>query len=268
MNEHDDSHMKPDDGLSRLYRAAPQAEPSAALDAVILDAARNTAEGRPSGRPAKGGMQRWRLPFALAATVVLSVAVTTMVRDELPPGTVAIPLPDAALPRPAAESATANAVPGTAPQARDAESAARPAYEPAAAGMASVQAKAAAPAVAPMPLRERMDLGAQPTQPALQAAPAMQGEVAADAAASARANDEDKAVSIMAAPRALDKHAFSSSLREEAVAGASVADEKSPDAWIADIRELKHAGRGTEAADRLVDFRKRFPDYKLPDDLK
>ena len=265
MNEQEkNSHAD----LSRLYRDAAQPEPSAAIDAAILAAAHSAVDVRAPGKPAKNSMQRWRLPFALAATVVLSVAVTTMVRDELPPGAVALPMPDTATSSSVAESAGANRS-KSAPESMQAEPAAKPAYEPAPTKRENAQADARASA--PMQAREREDapaVFASPAAPALQASPAAQGAFAADAAAPSRSNTEDKAVSVLAAPRSLDKRAFSSSLREEAQAGASVASEKSPEAWIADIRALKRAGLTTEAAGKLVEFRKRFPDYKLPDDLK
>ena len=70
------------------------------------------------------------------------------------------------------------------------------------------------------------------------------------------------------AARALEKRAGSSLRREEATADTANGDEHAPERWIAEIRELKRAGRAGEAADKLVEFRKRFPSYKLPDDLK
>lgn len=38
--------------------------------------------------------------------------------------------------------------------------------------------------------------------------------------------------------------------------------------WIASIRELKRAGRAGEADELLAEFRKKFPDFALPDDLR
>jgi hypothetical protein len=44
-------------------------------------------------------------------------------------------------------------------------------------------------------------------------------------------------------------------------------DAATPEAWLNRIRELRAAGRGAEAAQSLVRFRARYPDFALPDDL-
>ena len=41
-----------------------------------------------------------------------------------------------------------------------------------------------------------------------------------------------------------------------------------PEVWIEEIRALKRAARGAEAAELLAAFRKKFPNFLLPDDLK
>jgi hypothetical protein len=43
---------------------------------------------------------------------------------------------------------------------------------------------------------------------------------------------------------------------------------RSPEVWIEEIRALKHAARGAEATELLAAFRKKFPKFLLPDDLK
>ena len=43
---------------------------------------------------------------------------------------------------------------------------------------------------------------------------------------------------------------------------------RSPEVWIEEIRALKRAARGAEAAELLAAFRKKFPNFLLPDDLK
>ena len=40
--------------------------------------------------------------------------------------------------------------------------------------------------------------------------------------------------------------------------------ERSPEAWLADIAELRRQGRTAEAEARLTEFRRRYPDYPLP----
>jgi hypothetical protein len=41
--------------------------------------------------------------------------------------------------------------------------------------------------------------------------------------------------------------------------------ELAPEAWLARIAELRKEGRLREAEDSLAEFKKRFPDYKIPD---
>jgi hypothetical protein len=66
-------------GLARVYGAAPRDEPPAHLDAAILAAARREVGARP--RPL-AGLRTWRVPLSLAAVVVLSVSLVTLMREE------------------------------------------------------------------------------------------------------------------------------------------------------------------------------------------
>jgi len=43
---------------------------------------------------------------------------------------------------------------------------------------------------------------------------------------------------------------------------------RTPDQWIAEIRRLRQEGRTAEAEASLAEFRKRYPYYALPEDLK
>jgi hypothetical protein len=49
---------------------------------------------------------------------------------------------------------------------------------------------------------------------------------------------------------------------------AAFSDERSPEVWIETIRRLKREGRADEAERELKEFRRRHPDYRLPDDLR
>src|SRR5688572_32854692 len=65
--------------LARVYGAAPRDEPPAHLDAAILAAARREVGARP--RPL-AALRTWRVPVSIAAVVVLSVSLVTLVREE------------------------------------------------------------------------------------------------------------------------------------------------------------------------------------------
>ncbi|HKU69634.1 MAG TPA: hypothetical protein VJQ51_02235 [Burkholderiales bacterium] len=69
-----------DPRLDRLYGEIPHDEPPAHLDAAILAAAHREVGARP--RSASERLRAWRVPVSIAAVVVLSVSVVTLVREE------------------------------------------------------------------------------------------------------------------------------------------------------------------------------------------
>jgi hypothetical protein len=69
-----------DPRLDRLYREVPREEPPARLDAAILAAAHREAGARP--RPHSARLHAWRVPVSIAAVVMLSVSLVTLVREE------------------------------------------------------------------------------------------------------------------------------------------------------------------------------------------
>ena len=65
--------------LAQLYRETPRPEPSADLDRAILATARREVRARPMF--ARSALRRWHVPASIAAVVVLSVTVVTLVRE-------------------------------------------------------------------------------------------------------------------------------------------------------------------------------------------
>src|SRR6266496_4022769 len=55
--------------------------------------------------------------------------------------------------------------------------------------------------------------------------------------------------------------------RGRRVAG-SEAKERTPEKWLEDIRKLKTQGKTAEVERELAEFKKRYPDYRPPDDLR
>jgi hypothetical protein len=49
---------------------------------------------------------------------------------------------------------------------------------------------------------------------------------------------------------------------------ATAASPAVRDAWLARIRELATAGRGDEARASLAEFRRRYPAFAIPEDLR
>jgi hypothetical protein len=48
----------------------------------------------------------------------------------------------------------------------------------------------------------------------------------------------------------------------------SEAKERPPEKWLEDIHKLKTQGKTAEAERELSEFKKRHPDYRLPEDLR
>ena len=124
-----------DPALARIYDATSRDEPPAHLDAAILAAARREVGARPRRVAA---LRAWRVPMSIAAVVVLSVSLVTLVRkeggDELYQTTrpeVPRPVPPAARePQPSEDAAKAVAR-DTAPAGQGAPRAEAPASRPA-----------------------------------------------------------------------------------------------------------------------------------------
>lgn len=229
-----------DEQLSRLYRETADAAPPAALDRAILAAAR--AGVAPPRR--RAGWRSWTVPMSVAATVVLTVTLTLMVQQEQEPL-----VPEAA---PAADVPRASV---GVPQ-KKADAAADLAVKPAApreAKQEAVKRETEGPAVAPAPVPEA-------------AAPAGAAAPRAPMAESVESVTPARPAAVMrqqAAPAAdaVESRAKSAPLRKEAVGAA-------PAQWLEDIREMKKQGKEKEAAEALAEFRKAYPDYRLPEDLR
>ena len=179
----------------------------------------------------RAGWRSWTVPMSVAATVVLTVTLTLMVQEEQEPL-----VPEAA---PAADVPRASV---GVPQ-KKADAAADLAVKPAApreAKQEAVKRETEGPAVAPAP-RAPMAESVESVAPARPAA--VMRQQAAPAA------------------DAVESRAKSAPLRKETVGAA-------PAQWLEDIREMKKQGKEKEAAEALAEFRKAYPDYRLPEDLR
>lgn len=266
-----------DERLSALYRDSTRDEPPAALDRIILDAARAGVARRPA--PAAPWWKRWTAPVAAFATVVLTVTLTLMVRHEQEQIEKAPPAPmqekaasiPAAAPPPAAVSEsgrTEAAAPAPAAKAPEAAAPAKklkqaePAPEP---RPFASEAKESAPAPAAQPLRRETAAGAV----AAPAAPAPPADAETEPRAAPAAKPAAESLRFQSAPAAADSvenRAGAAPLRkqESRISG----ELRSPEAWIGEIRQLRKQGRDKEAQDALEAFRRAYPDYSLPEDLR
>ncbi len=155
-----------DPRLDRLYRETVREEPPARLDAAILAAARREVGARP--RAVSPRLRAWRVPVSIAAVVVLSVSLVTLVREEgggklEPPSAVDLysrpaetapvsPVPPEAAKAPAAAPAARDDVAlGATASAKIAEQASRRAAGASAARSAAPESQAPPRAAAPAP---------------------------------------------------------------------------------------------------------------------
>lgn len=268
MTEHDDAPRDP--ALSHRYREACDARdmaPPPAIDARILAAAREAVKP-PAAAPRvelRAWWQRLTLPIGVVATTLLAVMLSLTVQRQTPetvaPAQTEKPAPTAAVApgdptlqkRAAPATTRADSVPSIppAPAPAPAERISRAAEkktipEPAAAAVASPPAASPGAGVPP------------PVSAVSNEMPSsrLKAEASADRAREAEAITplQKAAPASVAAPD-----------RMETVRGDV---SSSIPAWLEEIRALRRQGREEEAMRRLAEFRKAYPGYLLPEDLR
>jgi hypothetical protein len=271
--------MEQDPQLSALYRAGADAAPPAHLDDAIRAAARREV----AAGPRRSSARRWAVPVSLAAVVVLSVSVVTMMREqgadrlesviapppEIPAVTVqrevaeppVVTAPEAAPPRRSALPPPASAPAGPAePSAKAAVSAPAQTFGRATEvdqGMATAGSESRAKAaIADTTRSEDSGVRRENTspQPQLRSAPAPMADAASGAGASVSAKPAAPAAALSSAP-------LRSTLWQDLV-------RESTEKWVQRIIELRRAGQTADAEALAAEFRRRFPDQRLPEDLR
>ena len=235
-----------DQELSRLYRETVTLEPPQRIDDAVLAASRRTAGSRP--RPVRAGLvRRLSAPMALAATVLLTFTVTLIVFQDAPEADKA----QTGMRAGGADSRAEKPVPAEANSARAPQA----------------ESRRDAPSTQP---REATD--------ALGKRQGLQESQESQEPRRARESEPTRAARAMQAapyPRAGSRQEAPSELQGAGVVGAfagrSAADEskeRSPEKWLEDIRKLKTQGKTPEAERELAEFKKRYPEYRLPEDLR
>lgn len=258
MSERDEStrELTHDQALSGLYRQGSPGEPSAALDATILAAARQAVQHVPV-RP-QAWWKRLRAPMALAATVMLAVMLSLTVERqpaELPPPVLDEQAPAPVERREAVMPQSAPVGKSDAPLAKAKKSAA-----PAAIKEEALTAPATAPP--PMESKARQVAPAAAPAPATRDALPEQANTAASGSVAPARERVNEAKMADEAKREMYKSAPAASLR--AAKPAMLA----PQAWVEEIRQLRQQGRFEDAARRLAELRQAYPDFPLPEDLR
>lgn len=284
--------------LHALYREAAQAEPGAALDRGILDAARAglrdsaTVKARRSPPWWKGWM-----PVASALAIALvGLSITWQVMDEQER--------DLRREMKAAEGVRERSVEaaGSAGPAQGAAEVSPLPHAPAPVAEKDRRAESTAvrdaPPGAPAPVAAPTPATKAPMAPMVPTAPAVADEALkkslraeqeelrerrdASAAMGAAPGQVRQAGKLEAGGPAIGSSGSSGATAADSLAApaanpvansaaksaaAPVVDGASPEAWLKQIRELRAAGRSAEAAESLARFRVRYPDFVLPDDL-
>lgn len=241
-----------DPDVSRRYRALGGEEPSRELDQAILAAAHRAADKAHAPLVAPAGRHRWYFAFGAAAILVLAVAVTVQVERQQPDPEMAPVTPVASAPKEGYSSKEEKeGPPAAAEQRRDAEprkrveaAKARPGPLPDAAPPARSQAEAVQDAVAGEANRvESQPKAAAPPASARLERPEQQGGLAS--------SDVRRA-----APQA--------AAAPEATVSAI---RLSPEHLLERIAGLRKEGRHEEADKALAEFRQRYPDYRLSEEM-
>lgn len=268
--------------LDALYRDAPRVTPPSHLDAAILAAARREVAARP--RPLSAQLQRWRLPLSIAAVVVLSASLVTLVGEKSQDPLLS-ELRSAAGPSMTRteEPPEQPADPAKAPEDRQRA----PTATPEAFSLQRDEAAAKAPAESNAVMeRERARPGAGPAAEPDAGAARAAGDVGGMVSSQARESPQR--------PRAdaPTPHAPSTGVRGPDTAPPVAApqpkpladrrmqaeqapamkrppvwhglEQEPPQKWLERLAELKRQGRPGEAQELLAELKRRFPDYPLP----
>lgn len=284
-----------DDKLRRRYREIATEEPSAVIDAAILARAR-------AARPRRN---RWMGPVSIAAVLVLGIGVSLRMQLDQPGIETSDPLREASPPSeyslppaeepPAPPPATATDAAKLSTPSKPAAAQPLPPPKPAAAkpladaprpqpGAAAftpspppVQpTRPAAPpasAASPPPAAERQRLAAPPASPPPAANALPQAPAAARVPQPAARSEEAAAVGRVQEAPAAGTAAPPSAKREDAQLDAlgvrelrkSVAADSDPARELERIAKLREVGQHADADIALAEFRKRHPDYRIPE---
>jgi hypothetical protein len=251
--------MTDDPKISQRYRDLPREEPPRALDDAILAAARRAAETRPAPLVVPSGRRRWYFPLAAAAVIVLAVAVTVHVERQQPDVEIA-EAPLAAPPPLAPSVLEEQPAPAQVPKAGAKRELFTPDPKPAADAR---ELRAKRDAEPPADLQKAQQA---PTSPA--PAPAASARAPAQDAVSGARESARADVAKPAAPMRQESSVRASSAPSAAPAAVGALGAfayASPEQWLQGIDDLKRQGRHDEAEKQLAEFRKRYPDYRIPE---
>ena len=272
--------------LADYYREAAREEPPVALDAAILAAARREVGSGPRAAASRR-LRMWRLPVSIAAVVVLSVSVVTLMlergedRPSVPMrnGAAGTAPPSAAPPaqKRKADERRDNAAPdstrtlGAPPAERPVAQAAPESVPPGDRGRAErAPATAAAPASVPDATQRDSDAmedrGSARRDRQLRNFGALAPESAQEPPVAEENREPGPLLRSERSPAEMRAATRASPLGKPTSVMEYVGQP--PEKWLDKIAELRRNGRVPEADELLAEFKKRYPEYPLPPPLR
>jgi len=264
MAEHEDPRV------SAGYRALGDERPPEALDDAILAASRRAVGAGPQ-RADTSRVRRWALPVSIAAVVVLTLSLVVRIQLERPD--LEAPLPPVAIDKPAGNAKEEVAALAKRNERQLAEPKAKAGAAPPAAAERERQALRAPAAPAPAPAAAPPAKAFVPEPPARKAAPAesvAESAMGAARAPAAPSAAEGRAAAGLREDAAAGRLASSTALEDRAQASAErdAKKDEAPREWLERIARLRREGRVEEADDSLVEFRRRYPGYEIPKEMR
>ena len=214
--------------LSSLYQESGTEAPRSSVDDTILAAARREVAARPV-RTHKS-LRRWQIPLSIAATLVITFTLALLVKQENE--------------RPTDEGNFQPTPHIVHPAAPVQEETPQLKQEPArATGSAQDEPKARADSFEDKKLND--------AQPSL--------AVPAPSATPEQQTMEKRESVPAAAPMGSANFSGENRFKQK---------QRSPEQWLDEIKQLKAQGQLAEMEKNLAEFKKQYPDYPLPDELK
>ena len=285
-----------DNEITKLYTQASDDMPSLELDGAILASAHKAVSAKPMLlKPKRSFIQNWQLPIGIAATVVLSASLTSVMLYEKPEvmtqptaisstnnaSTMAkaapMPLPISDNSPTESERASEDSVSvssdttiNEAPlsesldkalsQKKMSEDIAAPQQSP----KRDIDSK---PAELAKPLVDEEAPLAAVQSPALSTSATIAKSEIAAAAPAVVAEKKDSTINQEKNRLARKQNESANTEADDANIAHQASPESSPETWLNTINELRKTGKPDIAKQSLKAFKIRYPDYALPKDL-
>jgi hypothetical protein len=220
-----------DPKVSKRYRELAREEPPRELDQSILAAARRAHDRPHAPLVTPAGRHRWYYAFGAAAILVLAVAVTVQIERQRPDPEM---VPEAPVPQARTEDFSFKAPPK------------------------QVDPPKPESGFTPDPVPKRQEPPRELARDAAPETPAQaQSRVQENAIGAAASREEKAEARTDSAPRPMAAPAARARMAEQAA--------EPPERWLERIVQLRKEGRHEEAEKQLAEFRKRYPEYKIPE---